>query len=56
MSATNGEYLTELVRAHYDGDERRFSVILSQVIRSERLHGRVELADRLQALYQENHS
>ena len=29
---TNAEYLTELVRAHYSGDDRRFSNLLNQVI------------------------
>lgn len=46
-NASNGEYLTELVRAHYDQDEERFNTILTQIITSERLHGFTDVADRL---------
>ena len=46
----NAEYLTELVRAHYSGDERRFSNLLNQVIASESRAGHARLAERLREL------
>lgn len=45
----NGEYLCELVRAHYDGDDARF-VILQQIIGSETRKGDSEVAGRLQSI------
>lgn len=44
------EYLTELVRAHYSGDDRRFSNLLNQVIASESRSGHARLAERLREL------
>jgi len=46
----NAEYLTELVRAHYSGDDRRFSNLLNQVIASESRAGHSHLAERLREL------
>ena len=43
----NAEYLTELVRAHYSGDDRRFSNLLNQVIAAESRAGHSRLAQRL---------
>lgn len=43
----NGELVAELIRAHYDGDEARFSVLARQAIASEELHGSAEVAQRL---------
>ncbi|MCP9271234.1 AAA family ATPase [Mycolicibacterium arenosum] len=47
---TNAEYLTELVRAHYTGDDRRFSNLLNQVIAAESRAGHSRLAERLREL------
>lgn len=47
---TNAEYLTELVRAHYTGDDRRFSNLLNQVIAAEARAGHSRLAERLREL------
>ncbi len=47
---TNAEYLTELVRAHYTGDDRRFSNLLNQVIAAESRAGHSHLAERLREL------
>lgn len=46
----NAEYLTELVRAHYIGDDRRFSNLLNQVIAAESRAGHSHLAERLRDL------
>jgi SpoVK/Ycf46/Vps4 family AAA+-type ATPase len=46
----NAEYLTELVRAHYSGDARRFSNLLNQVIAAESRAGHSRLAERLREL------
>lgn len=46
----NAEYLTELVRAHYSGDDRRFSHLLNQVIAAESRSGHSRLAERLREL------
>lgn len=48
--AANAEYLTELVRAHYSGDDRRFSHLLNQVIASEARAGHARVAERLREL------
>lgn len=47
----NGEYLCELVRAHYDGDHDRFDAILTQIIGSEDRQGRHAVADRLKSIF-----
>jgi hypothetical protein len=47
----NGEFVCELVRAHNEGDDARFAVILSQIIDSESRRGSDEVADRLRALF-----
>lgn len=46
----NAEYLAELVRAHYSGDDRRFSNLLNQVIAAESRAGHSHLAERLREL------
>lgn len=46
----NGEYLCELVRAHYDGDKERFDTILGQITSSAARAGHHEVALRLQDL------
>ncbi len=46
----NAELMSELVRAHYAGDQRRFDNLLSQVIASESRAGHVRLAQRLRDL------
>ncbi|MEU4191100.1 ATP-binding protein [Kribbella sp. NPDC026611] len=46
----NAEYLAELVRAHYAGDDRRFSNLLNQVIAAESRAGHSRLAERLREL------
>jgi SpoVK/Ycf46/Vps4 family AAA+-type ATPase len=46
----NAEFLTELVRAHYAGDDRRFSTLLNQMIASESRAGHSRLAERLREL------
>ena len=46
----NAEYLTELVRAHYSGDDKHFSNLLNQVIASESRAGHSRLAERLREL------
>ena len=46
----NAELISELVRAHYAGDQRRFGNLLNQVIASESRAGHVRLAQRLRAL------
>jgi SpoVK/Ycf46/Vps4 family AAA+-type ATPase len=46
----NAELISELVRAHYAGDQRRFGNLLNQVIASESRAGHVRLAQRLRDL------
>jgi SpoVK/Ycf46/Vps4 family AAA+-type ATPase len=46
----NAELISELVRAHYTGDQRRFGNLLNQVIASESRAGHVRLAQRLRDL------
>lgn len=46
----NAEYLAELVRAHYAGDDRRFTNLLNQVIAAESRAGHARLAERLREL------
>jgi SpoVK/Ycf46/Vps4 family AAA+-type ATPase len=46
----NTELISELVRAHYAGDQRRFGNLLNQVIASESRAGHVRLAQRLRDL------
>lgn len=46
------EYVCELVRAHYEGQDERFDVIVGQLAASERMHGRQDVAERLQAIMQ----
>lgn len=46
----NPELISELVRAHYAGDQRRFSNLLNQFIASESRAGHVRLAQRLRDL------
>ena len=46
----NAELISELVRAHYAGDQRRFGNLLNQVIASESRAGHVRLAQRLREL------
>jgi SpoVK/Ycf46/Vps4 family AAA+-type ATPase len=46
----NAELISELVRAHYAGDQRRFDNLLNQVIASESRSGHVRLAQRLRDL------
>lgn len=46
----NAELLSELVRAHYDGDQRRFGSLLNQIIASESRAGHVQVAERLRDL------
>lgn len=46
----NAELISELVRAHYSGDQRRFGNLLNQVIASESRAGHVRLAQRLREL------
>lgn len=46
----NAEFLAELVRAHYAGDDRRFSNLLNQVIAAESRAGHARLAERLREL------
>lgn len=46
----NAEYLAELVRAHYAGDDRRFSNLLNQVIAAESRAGHSRFAERLREL------
>jgi SpoVK/Ycf46/Vps4 family AAA+-type ATPase len=43
----NAELISELVRAHYAGDQRRFGNLLNQFIASESRAGHVHLAQRL---------
>jgi SpoVK/Ycf46/Vps4 family AAA+-type ATPase len=43
----NAELISELVRAHYAGDQRRFGNLLNQFIASESRAGHVRLAQRL---------
>jgi len=52
----NAELISELVRAHYAGDQRRFGNLLNQVIASESRAGHVRLAQRLRALRAEAES
>jgi len=47
---TNAELISELVRAHYAGDQRRFGNLLNQFIASESHAGHVRLAQRLRDL------
>jgi SpoVK/Ycf46/Vps4 family AAA+-type ATPase len=46
----NAEYLAEMVRAHYAGDDQRFSNLLNQVIAAESRAGHSRLAERLREL------
>jgi SpoVK/Ycf46/Vps4 family AAA+-type ATPase len=46
----NTELISELVRAHYAGDQRRFGNLLNQFIASESRAGHVRLAQRLRDL------
>jgi hypothetical protein len=46
----NAELVCELVRAHYDGDSQRFTVLAGQLAAAEELAGSAEVADRLRAL------
>lgn len=46
----NAELISELVRAHYAGDQRRFGNLLNQFIASESRAGHVRLAQRLRDL------
>jgi SpoVK/Ycf46/Vps4 family AAA+-type ATPase len=46
----NAELISELVRAHYAGDQRRFGNLLNQFIASESRSGHVRLAQRLRDL------
>jgi SpoVK/Ycf46/Vps4 family AAA+-type ATPase len=46
----NPELISELVRAHYAGDQRRFGNLLNQFIASESRAGHVRLAQRLRDL------
>lgn len=43
----NGEFVSELVRAHYEGDDTRFDVVLRQIIAAEIGIGSQEVAQRL---------
>jgi SpoVK/Ycf46/Vps4 family AAA+-type ATPase len=52
----NAELITELVRAHYTGDQRRFGNLLNQYIASESRAGHVRLAQRLRDLRAEGES
>ena len=47
---TSTELISELVRAHYAGDQRRFGNLLNQFIASESRAGHVRLAQRLRDL------
>jgi SpoVK/Ycf46/Vps4 family AAA+-type ATPase len=46
----NAELISEMVRAHYAGDQRRFGNLLNQFIASESRAGHVRLAQRLRDL------
>jgi SpoVK/Ycf46/Vps4 family AAA+-type ATPase len=46
----NAELISELVRAHYAGDQRRFGNLLNQYIAAESRAGHVRLAQRLREL------
>lgn len=46
----NGELLTELVRAHYQADHKRFSNVLSQLISAESRSGHLQIARKLREL------
>jgi SpoVK/Ycf46/Vps4 family AAA+-type ATPase len=46
----NPELISEMVRAHYAGDQRRFGNLLNQFIASESRAGHVRLAQRLRDL------
>jgi hypothetical protein len=46
----NREFICELVRAHYTGDEERFDILVEQIARSEEIRGlpgSAEVAARL---------
>lgn len=47
------EYVSELVRAHYEGQQDRFDVIVRQLAASEDMHGRPEVAERLRSIQQD---
>jgi SpoVK/Ycf46/Vps4 family AAA+-type ATPase len=49
----NAELISELVRAHYAGDQRRFGNLLNQYIAAESRAGHVRLAQRLRELHDE---
>jgi SpoVK/Ycf46/Vps4 family AAA+-type ATPase len=46
-AVANAELISELVRAHYAGDQRRFGNLLNQFIASESRAGHLHLAQRL---------
>lgn len=46
----NAELISELIRAHYAGDQRRFGNLLNQFIASESRAGHLRLAQRLRDL------
>lgn len=46
----NAEYVCELIRAHYDGDSERFTVIAEQLADSEAARGSAEVARRVRSL------
>jgi len=48
-----GELLSELVRAHYADDERRFGTILGQLIAAESRSGHLQVARRLREVREE---
>ncbi len=50
----NAELISELVRAHYTGDQQRFGNLLNQYIASESRAGHVRLAQRLRDLRAES--
>jgi hypothetical protein len=51
----NGEFVCELVRAHYDGDEARFAVLVDQVASGAAFSGSTEVAARLRSLLDSGH-
>lgn len=46
----NAEFVCELIRAHYDGDDERFAVIAGQLADSEAARGSAEVALRVRDL------
>jgi hypothetical protein len=51
----NGEFICELVRAHYNGDEARFAILVDQVASSATLYGSAGVASRLRELLDSGH-